>query len=89
MQRLLRHLLNDSDLLLRKAVQSIDQLVDLLVGRVDLALDRALLVVWFRYNPRSAPLCVIYSMRGLLQGDLGSLTTFLIDDHQLPISPRD
>ena len=61
-------LLNDLDLLVRQAVEFVDELVDLFVGCVNLAMDGELIVVWFRYNPRSAPLCVIYSMRAAIAG---------------------
>ena len=64
----LRCLLDDADFLARQAVELVDELVDLFVSRVDLALDGELIVVWFRYNPRSAPLCVIYSMRAAIAG---------------------
>jgi len=44
----LRYLLDNADLLFRKAVEIVYQLIDLFVGRVDLALNRGLFVVCFR-----------------------------------------
>jgi len=64
----MRCLLDNADFLVCQAVEFVDELVDLLVRRVNLALDGELTVVWFRYNPWPGPLCVIYSIREATTG---------------------